>query len=113
LIVLVLIPVPLVAYSTIFLFGLFLGFATTTWLSAVQILVPNEMQGRYFGIDQLGSFAILPVGQILGGLAIAAFGLPWSFGIAGAGFILVSIGFLVFPDLRNLGYSSVHHQSSQ
>jgi hypothetical protein len=67
------------------------------------------MQGRYFGIDQLGSFAILPVGQILCGLAIAAFGLSWSFGIAGAGFIVVSLAFLVFPDLRNLGYSPVHH----
>jgi MFS family permease len=109
LIILVLIPVPLVAYSAIFLFGLFLGFATTTWLSAVQVIVPHEMLGRYFGIDQLGSFAILPVGQILGGLTITAFGLPWSFGIAGAGFIVVSLGFLVFPDLRNLGYSPIHH----
>jgi len=114
LIILVLIPVPLVAYPAIFLFGLFLGFATTTWLSAVQIIVPNEMQGRYFGIDQLGSFAILPVGQILGGLAIAAFGLSWSFGIAGAGFIVVSLVFLVFPDLRNLGYSvPVRHPDPQ
>jgi hypothetical protein len=113
LIILVLIPVLLIAYSAIFLFGLFLGFATTTWLSAVQIIVPNEMQGRYYGIDQLGSFAVLPVGQILGGLAIAAFGLPWSFGIAGAGFIVVSLGFLFFPGLRNLGYSPIHHPDPQ
>jgi hypothetical protein len=83
-----------------------MGFAVTTWLSIVQIIVPNEMQGRYFGIDQLGSFAVIPVGQIVGGLAIAAVGLSWSYGIAGGAILISSLAFWGFADLRKLGYSA-------
>jgi MFS family permease len=109
LLVLVLVPTELVAFSAIFLFGVASGFAVTTWLSIVQIIVPNEMQGRYFGIDQLGSFAVIPVGQIVGGLAIAALGLSWSYGIAGGAILLSSLAFWGFADLRRLGYSEAAH----
>lgn len=105
LLALALAPGRIVAFSAIFAFGLVFGLSNTTWLSAVQIIVPNEMQGRYFGVDQLGSFAITPVGQIIGGLSIAAFGLARTFGLAAGGFIVVSLAFLVFPELRDLGYS--------
>jgi MFS family permease len=105
--VLVAFPIQIVAYCTIFLFGFVLGFSNTTWLSAVQVMVPNEMQGRYFGIDSLGSFAVIPLGQVIGGLAIAAFGLSWTYAAAGGGFVVVSLAFLAFPELRRLGYSSV------
>jgi MFS family permease len=106
LLLLTLVPDVSVALSAIFLFGVAMGFAVTTWLSIVQIIVPNEMQGRYFGIDQLGSFAVIPVGQIVGGLAIAALGLSWSYGIAGGGILLSSLAFWGFSDLRKLGYST-------
>ena len=102
---LVLFPFQAAAYVSIFVFGLTVGIANTTWLSAVQMLVPNEMQGRYFGIDQLGSFAIIPVGQVLGGLAVASLGLPETYAIAAGGFIAVSLAFFAFPELRALGYS--------
>jgi MFS transporter, DHA3 family, macrolide efflux protein len=105
LLVLILVPVTLVAFAAIFVFGVATGFAVTTWLSMVQIIVPNEMQGRYFGIDQLVSFAVIPVGQIVDGLTIAAFGLSWSYGIAGGGILLSSLAFWGFADLRRLGYS--------
>ena len=101
---LVLVPNTIVAFTAIFLFGVDLGFAVTTWLSIVQIIVPNEMQGRYFGIDTLGSFAILPVGQIVGGLAIASIGLTWTYGIAAGGILFSSLAFLGYPELRKMGY---------
>ena len=107
---LVLIPEPIVAFSAIFLVGVFIGFAVTTWLSIVQIIVPNEMQGRYFGIDQLGSLAVIPVGQIIGGLAIAAFGISWTYGIAGGGIVLTTLPFLASADLRKLGYSKAQER---
>jgi MFS family permease len=106
LLVLVLVPDTLVAFSAIFIFGVFMGFAATTWVSIVQIIVPNEMQGRYFGIDQLGSFAVIPVGQIVGGLAIAALGLSWSYGIASGGILISSLAFWGFADLRKLGFTA-------
>jgi MFS family permease len=104
LLVLVFFPTATAAFSAAFVFGVLLGFAVTSWLSIVQSIVPNEMQGRYFGIDQLGSFAVLPVGQILGGLTIAAFGLSWNYGIAGGGILLTSLVFLGFRSLRSMGY---------
>ena len=111
LLTLVLVPVATVAFLAIFLFGFFLGFAVTTWLSIVQIIVPNEMQGRYFGIDTLGSFAVLPVGQIIGGLAIASIGLSWTFGIAAMGFLVSSLAFMGVPELRRMGHTAPveHH----
>lgn len=97
-------PVPLVAYGCIFVLGIAFGLSNTTWLSAVQAFVPNEMQGRYFGIDQLGSFAVIPVGQVLGGLAVASLGLRETYGVAAAGFVVTSLAFLAFPELRAFGY---------
>ncbi len=102
---LVVVPFVIAAFAAAFLFGVFLGFAVTTWLSIVQIIVPNEMQGRYFGIDTLGSFAILPVGQIVGGLAIASIGLTWTYGLAAGGMLLSSLAFLGYPELRRMGYA--------
>jgi MFS family permease len=105
LLALILVPVPVVDFGAIFAFGVGIGIAFTTWLTIIQVMVPNEMQGRYFGIDQLGSVALLPVGQVFGGLAIASFGLPWTFEFAGGAFLLSGLVFLGFPSLRKLGYS--------
>lgn len=106
--ILVALPQIFVALAAVFAIGLILGFTYTTWLTAVQLIVPSEMRGRYFGIDQLGSFAIIPIGQVLGGLTISAIGLTPDFMIAGVGLILSSGLFILSPYLRNLrweGYS--------
>ena len=87
-----------------FLMGILLGLANTTWLTAVQLIVPTEMQGRYFGLDQLGSFAVIPVGQILGGVIIAASGVGVDFLIAGVGTAAGAGVFYLSPYLRNLGW---------
>ena len=112
LLILVLVPVTTVAFVAIFLIGLLLGFMVTTWLSIVQIVVPNEMQGRYFGIDTLGSFAILPIGQIIGGFSIASLGLASTFVIAGAGILVSSLAFMGVRELREMGHSlpAVSHE---
>lgn len=105
LLALVAFPTPAAAYASIFSFGVLFGYSNTTWLSAVQVIVPNEMQGRYFGIDQLGSFAIIPVGQVIGGFSVEALGLSPTYTIAAGGFVVVSLAFVAFRDLRALGYS--------
>ena len=46
--------------------GFILGYGNAAWLSFVQLAVPREMQGRYFGVDQLGSLGVIPVGQVAG-----------------------------------------------
>ncbi|HZY93181.1 MAG TPA: MFS transporter [Thermoplasmata archaeon] len=87
-----------------FLLGLCGGFAGTAWLTAAQLLVPSEMQGRYFGIDGLGSWVILPLGTILGGLLVATMGVGNTYLLAGAGWMLAGLLFLVPRALWRLGY---------
>jgi MFS family permease len=94
----------LVAFIAVFIMGLLLGFVNTTWLTTVQLIVPSDMQGRYFGLDQLGSFATIPLGQIIGAYVIAVSGVSWAFALAGAGMIAVSVCFLPVSALRNMSY---------
>jgi hypothetical protein len=63
--------------------------------------VPTELQGRYFGVDQLGTFAVVPVGQVLGALTIQTLGVEVDFLVVAAG---VFFGFArVSADERNAG----------
>ncbi|MCI4347318.1 MAG: MFS transporter [Thermoplasmata archaeon] len=92
------------ALPLVFAIGLFSSFAGTAWLSVAQLLVPMEMQGRYFGIDGLGSWAIIPVGTILGGLLIASVGIGETYLLAGVGWLLAGLLFLIPRAMWRLGY---------
>jgi MFS family permease len=100
---LVALPYVAAAFALIFTAGFSLGLTNTTWLTAVQLIVPTEMQGRYFGLDQLGSFAAIPIGQVIGGLLITASSVNTDFLLAGAGVVASSGVFILSPYLRNLG----------
>jgi predicted MFS family arabinose efflux permease len=98
----VLFPNVYVACSLAAVAGWGLGYATTAWLSSAQILVPSAMQGRYFGVDALGSSAIVPVGTLLGGVLIGTYGVVGTFWISGTGVLLGVLGFALVPALWNL-----------
>jgi MFS family permease len=105
-----------VALVSLFLIGLFGGYAGTAWLTAAQLLVPTEMQGRYFGIDALGSIAIIPAAQIGGALLIEAYGVQWTYLGTAILWVIVGVAFLFPTALATLGYpppplSSVTPQS--
>jgi predicted MFS family arabinose efflux permease len=87
-----------------FAIGVCASFAGTAWLTAAQLLVPSEMQGRYFGIDGLGSWAIIPLGTILGGVLITDVGVGATYLIAGIGWFFAGLVFLVPRALWHLGY---------
>jgi len=95
-----LVPVLILAFGA----GTGLGMGVTTWLTAVQLIVPTEMQGRYFGLDQLGSFAVIPLGQLLGGVLITATSVNFDYLVAGVGTAASAGVFLLSPSLRNLGW---------
>lgn len=103
-VVLALYPSVPVAATCLFAIGTLQGFAGTAWLSAAQLLVPKEMQGRYFGIDALGSVAIIPVAQIGGAFLIQAYGVQSTY--LGTAILWVAVGvvFLVPRALATLGY---------
>jgi len=93
------------ALFTVFMLGFFLGLLNTTWLNTVQLIVPTEMQGRYFGLDQLGSTAVIPIGQVVGGVLISVSGILTDYTVAGIG-IMLAIGLFVFsPYLRTLKWT--------
>jgi MFS family permease len=97
---------PSVPTAAICLFGIgFLGgFAGTAWLTAAQLLVPAEMQGRYFGIDGLGSVAIIPAAQIGGALLIQSYGVQATYIGTGVLWIIAGVLFLFPRALATLGY---------
>jgi MFS family permease len=85
-----------VAITVLFLLGALGGFAGTAWLTAAQLLVPTEMQGRYFGIDSLGSIIILPIAQLGGALLIDGYGTRTTYLIAAVLWVVAGVVF-VFP----------------
>jgi hypothetical protein len=64
------------------------------------------MQGRYFGVDQLGSFAVVPVGQVVGAFLITANGVQFDYLVAAFGILLSSAVFLLSGEMRGLRYNS-------
>lgn len=96
-------PVVPVALAAGFSLGVLGGFAGTAWLTAAQILVPSEMQGRYFGIDSLGSIAIIPAAQIGGAFLIAGFGIRSTYLAVAGVWLAAGIVFLVPRALMTLG----------
>lgn len=103
-VLLVLLPNPPVAVAALFALGALGGYAGTAWLTAAQLLVPTEMQGRYFGIDSLGSIAIIPAAQIGGAFLIAGLGVRSTYLLAGVIWLIAGAVFLVPQALWNLGY---------
>ncbi len=91
------------AYAAAFSIGFLLGFINTAWLTTVQLTVPSEMQGRYFGLDQLGSFATIPLGQILGGYIIATQGVQFAYSISALGMFATALIFAFSGSTRNWG----------
>lgn len=89
--------------ASLFALGVLGGFAGTAWLSAAQLLVPTEMQGRYFGVDNLGSIAILPAAQLGGALLVTAYGARTTYLLIGALWIVAGLVFLAPRALRELG----------
>jgi hypothetical protein len=97
-------PLGLVA---LFALGALGGFAGTAWLSAAQLLVPTGMQGRYFGVDNLGSIAILPAAQLGGALLVTAYGARTTYLLVGLLWVVAGVAFLAPRALRELGYRPV------
>ncbi|MGI0070737.1 MAG: MFS transporter [Thermoplasmata archaeon] len=91
------------AIAVLFALGTLGGFAGTAWLTAAQLLVPTEMQGRYFGIDGLGSYAILPAAQIGGAFLIGAFATRTTYLLAAVVWVVAGVAFLAPRALWRLG----------
>ena len=84
-------------------FGILGGIGNTTFFAAVQRQVPPHLLGRYFATDEAGSFAMIPAGQVAGGVLILAFGIGATYVLAGIGAFLCSGLLLLIPSVRAWG----------
>jgi MFS family permease len=57
-----------------FIAGLSIGGWEAYWVTAVQREVPQDLQGRVFSIDMVGSGGMMPIGMALVGPSVALFG---------------------------------------
>ncbi|MCI4356904.1 MAG: MFS transporter [Thermoplasmata archaeon] len=96
------------------LFGVFPGMYMTVFLATIQATVPNELLGRVLAADEVGSYAMVPVGQYIGGILTLTLGsVQLVFVIAGVGTILVGLLMLSFQKLRRLGFEPSSHPVSR
>jgi hypothetical protein len=78
---------------------------TTIFLSTIQSNVPDEVMGRVFSADEVGSYALVPVGQFSGGELTVAVGVQGTYLFAGGTILVFGVFmFAVFGSLRNLSY---------
>jgi hypothetical protein len=95
------------ALPIVFLYGMMPGMVTTVFLSTVQATVPDEMMGRVFAADEVGSYALVPVGQATGGALTLFLGVQGVFLAAGGSIVFLGLVMVVaFGALRALGYST-------
>ncbi len=88
-----------------FVYGLMPGMIMTIFLSTVQATVPDEMMGRVFSADEVGSYALVPVGQFAGGLLVLAVGVQGTYLTAGGAIALFGVLMMLsFGALRRFGY---------
>jgi len=93
------------ALPIVFVYGMVPGMITTVFLSTIQATVPDAMMGRVFAADEVGSYALVPVGQYTGGLVTLLIGVQGTYLAAGGvifGFGLVTV--VAFRALRRLGF---------
>lgn len=84
------------------IFGASISAVGLIWINTLQELVPGDLLGRVSSIDNLGSFALLPVGYAVAGLLTDKIGAPLVFlggGLISAALALVG---LLHPAIRKL-----------
>jgi hypothetical protein len=82
--------------------GASLALFGTLWETVLQTRIPTGLRSRVSSYDLLGSFALVPVGYVLGGIVQAAVGATPGL-IAAAGIVtLCTVVVVAVPSVRRL-----------
>ena len=96
-----------------FVAGLSVGPWEAFWAAAVQREVPQELQGRVFSVDYMGSTALIPLGMVLVGPAAELLGeKPMLIGVSIL-HVLISLSVLKVTGVRDLQMPESFWNSSQ
>jgi MFS family permease len=82
--------------------GAALEIGFLAWTNALQQLVPRDKLGRVAGVDTVGSFALLPVGLGLTGLATEAWGPTAVFLVGGGITVILTLIAYQHPAIKKL-----------
>jgi MFS family permease len=81
--------------------GAALDINNVTWTTTMQQIVPAEKLGRVAAIDQIGSYALMPIGFALAGWATDQIGPQLILALGGVSTALVSMVALSSPAIRD------------
>ena len=93
---------PMIVIIGYFIAGLSIGGWEAYWVTAVQREVPQEMQGRVFSIDMVGSSGLMPLGMALVGPIILITGERNFLFFAIAFHVLLCYLVLLVPGVKEL-----------
>jgi len=80
-----------------------LGGAINPILGVVEYRrLPDDMRAKVLGVMSGGVLAVAPLGAVLGGVAVAAFGLTATLLLVGSLYLLMTLCPLVFPTWRDM-----------
>ena len=104
-------PLP-VLVAAVALAGLAAG-ALNPILGAVQFeRVPGRMRGRVFGLVNAGAWAGVPLGALLGGIAVDTIGFTAAFGVVAVAYTLVTLTPLTGGTWRQMERAGPAHATS-
>lgn len=93
--------------------GISIGPWEAYWASAIQTQIPQEIQGRVFSVDYMGSVGLMPLGMALVGPVTHAFG-ERPFLLASIAFHLIVCALvLLVPGVKDLRSPTPARNSSQ
>ena len=81
------------------------GVINAVYYSTMQAIVPDNVLGRVLSVDQVGSFAGIPAGLLIGGVLAGKFGIGLDYAVAGLGLLVNGAVMLSLRDLRSLRYT--------
>ncbi len=94
------IAAPIIASLASVLVGFGIAFFNTIYYTILHERVPSEKLGRVISLDMLGSFAMIPVGQAIGGILTDYFGPALVFIVFGAFNVVNSLLPLLVQEVR-------------
>ena len=91
-----------VALLLLVVMGLSFGIVSTTYIVAMQALVPNRLLGRVLSVDEVGSFALLPLAPVVGAILVVGVGMTATLVVAGAGLVATALFLAASGPVRGL-----------
>ncbi len=91
--------VPLIA-----LFGFSIAIFNVNYVNMLQATVPNELLGRVMSLDQVLSFAILPLSLAIGGPLVDHIGIRTAYVLSGGMVLLIAAATFISKTFRKYSY---------